>query len=194
MADSIKFTIGGKLGTSYKGALSQAVAEARLANNSVQKEMAISSGIAVDMSKLGQFKQWRKEYLASMAEEARLQEALRTGGTRGVPASTDAAYDAALIRQNGLIKVRVAQIAAERAAKVQNDVEAKAAFERLQIFKLEKAAETKAAAEAAAAQFAEMEAANLLVARGYGEAYPVAPNDNEDGRASNRRIEYHVAQ
>ena len=99
MADSIKFTIGGKLGTSYKGALSQAVAEARLANNSVQKEMAISSGIAVDMSKLGQFKQWRKEYLASMAEEARLQEALRTGGTRGVPASTDAAYDAALIQK-----------------------------------------------------------------------------------------------
>jgi outer membrane protein OmpA-like peptidoglycan-associated protein len=34
---------------------------------------------------------------------------------------------------------------------------------------------------------------SALVAKGYGEANPVASNDTEDGRASNRRIEYHVA-
>ena len=35
---------------------------------------------------------------------------------------------------------------------------------------------------------------SALVAKGYGEANPVASNDTEGGRASNRRIEYHVAQ
>ena len=34
---------------------------------------------------------------------------------------------------------------------------------------------------------------SALVAKGYGEANPVASNDTEEGRASNRRIEYHVA-
>lgn len=35
---------------------------------------------------------------------------------------------------------------------------------------------------------------SALVAKGYGEADPVASNDTEDGRASNRRIEYHLAK
>jgi outer membrane protein OmpA-like peptidoglycan-associated protein len=34
---------------------------------------------------------------------------------------------------------------------------------------------------------------SALVSRGYGEANPVARNDTEEGRASNRRIEYHLA-
>jgi OOP family OmpA-OmpF porin len=33
-----------------------------------------------------------------------------------------------------------------------------------------------------------------LVAKGYGQANPVAGNDTDEGRASNRRIEYHVAK
>jgi outer membrane protein OmpA-like peptidoglycan-associated protein len=35
---------------------------------------------------------------------------------------------------------------------------------------------------------------SALVSKGYGEANPVASNDTDDGRASNRRIEYHVAK
>ena len=33
---------------------------------------------------------------------------------------------------------------------------------------------------------------NMLVAKGYGEADPVASNDTAEGRLKNRRIEYHV--
>jgi len=32
----------------------------------------------------------------------------------------------------------------------------------------------------------------MLVAKGYGEADPVASNDTAEGRLKNRRIEYHV--
>ena len=35
---------------------------------------------------------------------------------------------------------------------------------------------------------------SALVAKGYGEANPVASNDTDEGRASNRRIEYHLAK
>jgi len=133
MAAGITFSIGGKIDRTYKTALQQSVIEARAANSAIQKDMAISSGIAVDMSTLGQFKQWRKEYLASLAEEARLQEALRTGGTRRTPLSSDPEYDAALIRQNGLIKVRVAEIAAKKAADIENDIEVKATYEKLKL-------------------------------------------------------------
>ena len=31
-----------------------------------------------------------------------------------------------------------------------------------------------------------------LQARGWGESRPVAPNDTPEGRADNRRIEFHV--
>lgn len=40
MADSIKFTIGGQLGPSYKGALSQAITEAQIANVRINRIMA----------------------------------------------------------------------------------------------------------------------------------------------------------
>jgi OOP family OmpA-OmpF porin len=30
------------------------------------------------------------------------------------------------------------------------------------------------------------------VAKGYGEADPIAENDSEDGREANRRIEFHL--
>ena len=33
---------------------------------------------------------------------------------------------------------------------------------------------------------------NMLVAKGYGEADPIASNDSAEGRLRNRRIEYHV--
>jgi outer membrane protein OmpA-like peptidoglycan-associated protein len=33
---------------------------------------------------------------------------------------------------------------------------------------------------------------DLLVAKGYGSADPIASNDTPEGRARNRRIEYHV--
>jgi hypothetical protein len=132
-------TIGGKLGSSYQGAMTEAVALAQATNRKLNsaslKAAAIDAGSAVDMSRLGQFKQWKKEYLAARTEEARLEEALRTGGTRRVQSSTDAAYDSALIRANGLIRVRVAQIAAERAGKIENDIEAKASYEKLQNYK-----------------------------------------------------------
>ncbi len=35
---------------------------------------------------------------------------------------------------------------------------------------------------------------NMLVAKGYGEADPVASNDTAEGRLRNRRIEYHVVK
>jgi OmpA-OmpF porin, OOP family len=35
---------------------------------------------------------------------------------------------------------------------------------------------------------------DMLVAKGYGEADPVASNDTADGRLKNRRIEYHVVK
>jgi outer membrane protein OmpA-like peptidoglycan-associated protein len=37
-------------------------------------------------------------------------------------------------------------------------------------------------------------AASMLVAKGYGEAKPIASNDSAEGRFRNRRIEYHVLQ
>lgn len=178
MGDSIKFTIGGQLGPSYRGALSQAVAESKAANqeihNDARKAMSVDSGIAVDMSRLGQFKQWKKEYLAARAEEARLEEALRTGGTRRAQASSDAAYDAALIRQNGLIKERVAQIAAERAGKAENDIEVKATLTKLQAAKKLAAEKLAITAKEAAEEAAIREAENLKmltkVSRGYGSS------------------------
>ena len=33
---------------------------------------------------------------------------------------------------------------------------------------------------------------DMLVAKGYGEADPIASNDTAEGRLKNRRIEYHV--
>ena len=36
--------------------------------------------------------------------------------------------------------------------------------------------------------------ANMLVAKGYGEADPIASNDTAEGRLENRRIEYHVVK
>jgi outer membrane protein OmpA-like peptidoglycan-associated protein len=36
--------------------------------------------------------------------------------------------------------------------------------------------------------------ADMLVAKGYGEADPVASNDTAEGRLKNRRIEYHVVK
>ena len=33
-----------------------------------------------------------------------------------------------------------------------------------------------------------------LIAKGYGEANPIASNDTPEGRFHNRRIEYHVVQ
>jgi hypothetical protein len=44
MADSIKFTIGGQIGPSYRGALSQAVAEARTANMRIANIMRSGGG------------------------------------------------------------------------------------------------------------------------------------------------------
>jgi outer membrane protein OmpA-like peptidoglycan-associated protein len=35
---------------------------------------------------------------------------------------------------------------------------------------------------------------DMLVAKGYGEADPIASNDTADGRLKNRRIEYHVVK
>ncbi|MGO9942927.1 MAG: OmpA family protein, partial [Rhodoblastus sp.] len=35
---------------------------------------------------------------------------------------------------------------------------------------------------------------STLVSKGYGAANPVASNDNEEGRSSNRRIEYHITK
>ena len=35
---------------------------------------------------------------------------------------------------------------------------------------------------------------DMLVAKGYGSANPVASNDDPDGRFHNRRIEYHVVK
>ncbi len=37
-------------------------------------------------------------------------------------------------------------------------------------------------------------AAGRLVARGYGEASPVAPNDTAEGRPLNRRVEFQVTK
>jgi outer membrane protein OmpA-like peptidoglycan-associated protein len=37
-------------------------------------------------------------------------------------------------------------------------------------------------------------AASMLVAKGYGDAKPIASNDSAEGRFRNRRIEYHVLQ
>ena len=37
-------------------------------------------------------------------------------------------------------------------------------------------------------------AASTLVAKGYGDAKPIASNDSAEGRFRNRRIEYHVLQ
>jgi OmpA-OmpF porin, OOP family len=34
----------------------------------------------------------------------------------------------------------------------------------------------------------------MLVAKGYGEADPIASNDTAEGRTKNRRIEYHVVK
>ena len=36
--------------------------------------------------------------------------------------------------------------------------------------------------------------ADMLVARGYGSADPIASNDDPQGRRRNRRIEYHIAK
>ena len=36
--------------------------------------------------------------------------------------------------------------------------------------------------------------ADMLVAKGYGEANPLASNDPAEGRLKNRRIEYHVVK
>ena len=35
---------------------------------------------------------------------------------------------------------------------------------------------------------------DMLIAKGYGEADPVASNDTAEGRLKNRRIEYHVVK
>jgi len=35
---------------------------------------------------------------------------------------------------------------------------------------------------------------DMLVAKGYGSADPIAGNDTPEGRARNRRIEFHVAR
>jgi outer membrane protein OmpA-like peptidoglycan-associated protein len=35
---------------------------------------------------------------------------------------------------------------------------------------------------------------DMLVAKGYGEANPIANNDTAEGRLKNRRIEYHVVK
>ncbi len=35
---------------------------------------------------------------------------------------------------------------------------------------------------------------DMLVAKGYGEADPIASNDTAEGRLKNRRIEYHVVK
>ena len=184
MADSIKFTIGGQLGPSYRGALSQSIAEARVANQTINSEArkaaAIASGAAVDMSRLGQFKAWKAEYIAARAEEQRLEDALLAGAQRRTGArNTPNAEDEALLRQQGLIRVRIAEIAAQRAASAENDVEARASLERLQIRKKEWAQKelynnialgqiAKEEAAAAAAGAAATEAAILNVARGYG--------------------------
>ena len=36
--------------------------------------------------------------------------------------------------------------------------------------------------------------ADMLVAKGYGGADPIASNDDPQGRRRNRRIEYHIAK
>jgi OmpA-OmpF porin, OOP family len=36
--------------------------------------------------------------------------------------------------------------------------------------------------------------ADMLVAKGYGSADPIASNDDPQGRRRNRRIEYHIAK
>ena len=33
---------------------------------------------------------------------------------------------------------------------------------------------------------------DLMIAKGYGSAHPIASNDTEEGRLRNRRIEYHI--
>ena len=35
---------------------------------------------------------------------------------------------------------------------------------------------------------------SMLVAKGYGSADPIAGNDTPEGRAKNRRIEFHVVK
>lgn len=90
------------------------------------------------------------ERVAARAELERYNETLRTQGKTTASASRTAANageDEAFLRQNAQIKIRIAEIAAQKAASIENDIEAKASYERLQIFKKE--AEERAAIQKA---------------------------------------------